>query len=1351
MEKTLNSVTNFFTGNFGPRNFDISPGFANLIRTVTRSSKVETDRIIEKEIDLLKKKLAQPDNGVHKVKEYLVRLLYCEMLGHNTTACHIHAVKLSQQASLQEKRIGYLAICMLLHEDHELLVLMVNTFQRDLKSSNFLEVCMALTAVSYLGTADMTPVLLPLIQKHISHSRDVVRKKAVMALFAFYRKSPMLMVQSHDLFKKALCDSKPTVMTAALHVFKFFIKENSEKYKDIVPSLVKILHQIVHHKLHQDFDYHNIPAPWTQISILKMMSVLGQGDAQTSSLMHDVLCDVLQQSKHSSSISYALQYECIVTITRIECTQEMLEECSLCIDKFLKSANHNLKYLGVNALSCIVQVDPTIASKHQMVVIDCLNDPDNTIQVKTLELLYKMCNMTNVDVICNQYLEYLQTNKDIYIKKNLLQRVLEMASKYGQKGIWYIDTVNQVLLMAGNMLGSEARNQIITQIKDIGRWSDADSVHTQALHLYYKLLSAPILSEALLQIAVWVVGEFWQPEFGAPAHEVLDMFCKILKSCSDDSTQSGWLVTSMGKVLCKSEIQKIPDDLEIRTSDSNVETRQRIFELKELCQDVELFESVNVSSTQQYLKEVDSTLSFLDEYVSDALEEGATPYIPRQQRHTEPNRKVVVDTLLGGLKFEPYQSPTTSVASTTTSPKSFNTAERISTQESDSSSKHLESTDNLELKGIKQVWSKEGYVKKKSGRKTSVDDETKTEVSNQESSFLPPMSKTKHKAQPVMSMASAAAVTAEASTVDHEKQTLANKLFRGIGNQDVQTKSSPGRDRLLDIGNHGDEQLLSDDVVAMTTKDDSDLFDLVDIKTFNNLNHRTIDLNALQLNDQTDTLHDVTKGSHDLSLISHDLIGESHDASGISHDIGRRQIDSFMSMASAAAVTAEASTVDHEKQTLANKLFRGIGNQDVQTKSSPDRDRLLHVGNHGDEQLLSDDVVAMTTKDDSDLFDLVDIKTFNNLNHRTIDLNALQLNDQTDTLHDVTKGSHDLSLISHDLIGESHDASGISHDIGRRQIDSEQVDKDISRNKDVLENLNSDAIYNIEQALQTAMPRAQSRVRAISPNKVLMTATSNDTPKMKSLLDDDDEVTPIIPESLRAFPSSSTQDELCMNDIASLRMCRVWKPDYFVIVLFLINKSRSHKVTDVSITLNSPSNLKCSIEDQEISKWSLDSLPPTSVENIAVHFKHKSPSLNMNLGGQLCFRDNSQTLQRLFFSTDITLRDFIRPATLTTEEFGKMWQSPMLQSKISLEKGKFKSIEQVLEVTSSRLRFHQVEILDDMPLISDQEALASGSILDSTPCLLHVKFDAKSFQLWFRTTSKLLAECLVQEAKKHFK
>ncbi|KAK1417746.1 hypothetical protein QVD17_26880 [Tagetes erecta] len=46
--------------------------------------------------------------------------------------------------------------------------------------------------------------------------------------------------------------------------------------------------------------------------------------------------------------------------------------------------------MGIDTLGRLIQIRPDIAEQHQLAVIDCLEDPDDTLKRKTFELLNKM-------------------------------------------------------------------------------------------------------------------------------------------------------------------------------------------------------------------------------------------------------------------------------------------------------------------------------------------------------------------------------------------------------------------------------------------------------------------------------------------------------------------------------------------------------------------------------------------------------------------------------------------------------------------------------------------------------------------------------------------------------------------------------------------------------------------------------------------------------------------------------------------------------------------------------------------------------------------------------------------------
>ena len=71
------------------------------------------------------------------MKEYLLRAIYIEMLGHEATFAHLFSVNLTQDKNYLNKRVGYLACSLLLNEESEFLILLVTSLQKDIQSLNW--------------------------------------------------------------------------------------------------------------------------------------------------------------------------------------------------------------------------------------------------------------------------------------------------------------------------------------------------------------------------------------------------------------------------------------------------------------------------------------------------------------------------------------------------------------------------------------------------------------------------------------------------------------------------------------------------------------------------------------------------------------------------------------------------------------------------------------------------------------------------------------------------------------------------------------------------------------------------------------------------------------------------------------------------------------------------------------------------------------------------------------------------------------------------------------------------------------------------------------------------------------
>jgi len=123
-----------------------------------RARDVEEKRI-NKELANIRQKFKGGSLGGYDRKKYVCKLLYIYILGFDVDFGHLEAVNLISASKYSEKQIGYLAVTLFLHEQHELLHLVVNSIRKDLSGDNEIYNCLALHAIASVGSREMGDAL----------------------------------------------------------------------------------------------------------------------------------------------------------------------------------------------------------------------------------------------------------------------------------------------------------------------------------------------------------------------------------------------------------------------------------------------------------------------------------------------------------------------------------------------------------------------------------------------------------------------------------------------------------------------------------------------------------------------------------------------------------------------------------------------------------------------------------------------------------------------------------------------------------------------------------------------------------------------------------------------------------------------------------------------------------------------------------------------------------------------------------------------------------------------------------------------------------------------------------------
>lgn len=415
----------------------------------------------------------------------------------------MHALKLAQKGNLQQKHTGYLAVEFFLHPQHELVILLINTIQKDLNSSNHLEVTLALTVVCHLINNETVHNVLHLVENKLHHPVPSVRKCAVLTLSHCLQliNSESAYLMAFPKLEKCLTDLDLDVVSVVIPTLHKIIKKLDDDFSYIVDSLLQLLDQILLRRIPHCMNYSDIPAPWLQIEILKLLRHLCS-NLENSKKVIPVLKKMLSQTGLYHAVAQAIIYQVLETIACIDADTELVDAAMSSVSLLLKSKEVNMKFMGLEALILIVKkAEANITVTQQDVILNCLKFPDESIQLKTLELMHHLANPANAQAITKKMIEFLDQIKGNKVR-DLVEKILQLAEKYKQWHEWYISVVLAVFSKVDNLLTSKDINKILAVLME-----DEELKQLAKLHLAKHLRDKNCITSSLVKTYVSISSD----------------------------------------------------------------------------------------------------------------------------------------------------------------------------------------------------------------------------------------------------------------------------------------------------------------------------------------------------------------------------------------------------------------------------------------------------------------------------------------------------------------------------------------------------------------------------------------------------------------------------------------------------------------------------------------------------------------------------------------------------------------------------------------------------------------------------------------------------------------------------
>ncbi|KAM4721040.1 AP-2 complex subunit alpha-2 isoform 1-T1 [Rhinophrynus dorsalis] len=468
-------------------------------------------------------------------KKYVCKLLFIFLLGHDIDFGHMEAVNLLSSNKYTEKQIGYLFISVLVNSNSELIRLINNAIKNDLSSRNPTFMGLALHCIANVGSREMAEAFAGEIPRVLvaGDTMDSVKQSAALCLLRLYRTSPDLVLTNEWTSRVVhlLNDQHLGVVTAATSLITTLAQKNPEEFKTSVSLAVSRLSRIVTSASTdlQDYTYYFVPAPWLSVKLLRLLQCYPPPeDPAVRGRLTECLETILNKAQEPpkskkvqhSNAKNAVLFEAISLIIYHDSEPNLLVRACNQLGQFLQHRETNLRYLALESMCTLAssEFSHEAVKTHIETVINALKtERDVSVRQRAVDLLYAMCDRSNAQQIVAEMLNYLET-ADYSIREEIVLKVAILAEKYAVDYTWYVDTILNLIRIAGDYVSEEVWYRVIQIV--INR----DDVQGYAAKTVFEALQAPACHENLVKVGGYILGEFGNLIAGDPRSSPLIQF-----------------------------------------------------------------------------------------------------------------------------------------------------------------------------------------------------------------------------------------------------------------------------------------------------------------------------------------------------------------------------------------------------------------------------------------------------------------------------------------------------------------------------------------------------------------------------------------------------------------------------------------------------------------------------------------------------------------------------------------------------------------------------------------------------------------------------------------------------------
>lgn len=450
----------------------------------------------------------------------ILKLMWMNMLGYDTEFALVECMNSLFLDNFKLKTVGYLGLTMFLSRKSEVLLMVTNRLRLDLENrTNDFVVSAALKTFSEIADDHMAQELFPILRGLLEHESKYIRKKVCLALQRVLLQKPDMALDLKPSFVSLMRENNNGLLLCTLHlarqVMRIRPREFHRLFCDAQSHLLNKLRQ-TSSKSNGNYMINGINDPFLQATLIGfLLEFLSLPQTRALDNFEDLvgefgscLLGVYREiQNYGGSTARAIFYQVARAIMQIPYSAIALKKVGIAIlGSFLGLKNRNYLFVSLKMLCLISQKYSSEVSRHNSLIMKCVNDKDFSIKRLALEILLHTTDADNLAEVCRLFFRELAKQSNPRLAGEMARQSLHLIHRAAATRVEVVDLVFELLqaLHSSVKLTSETLKSFFHVV------ANAPSIQAYACLRALHLLGSPVnrVKKSLVFAGCWMLGEF---------------------------------------------------------------------------------------------------------------------------------------------------------------------------------------------------------------------------------------------------------------------------------------------------------------------------------------------------------------------------------------------------------------------------------------------------------------------------------------------------------------------------------------------------------------------------------------------------------------------------------------------------------------------------------------------------------------------------------------------------------------------------------------------------------------------------------------------------------------------------